>query len=643
MAGLLGKLNVKVDGDTAEFNRAMDKGASKAQATMQSIQRSVRRAGPIIGAALVTAAAGFTVALKKTIDQADEFSKLSQKIGISVQSLSAFKLAAELAGTNFETLTKSIGRFARNISDASNALSTPLRAFEALDIAFENSDGSLRKVEDTLLDVADKFSMMEDGTKKAALAAELFGRGGFELIPFLNQGRDGIAAVTAEAEKLGIVFNTKTARAAEEFNDNLTRMKAAAQGIFISISNDLLPTMVDLSDEIVNNQGKVTGLTKNTNTLTNSFITVISAAKLVKAGFIEIGNAVGDTAAVIGVLSGNGTTSGAFSGPLINAIRFRKELKSIVNKSNSDRGQALKEANDEIEQLWIKHWARQKETAEKGGDDVNAASKAGAIGRSKDFVAALKEGEALTTSLRNPLEVFADTTERLDSLLAQGAISQETFTRAQEKAKATYEKNTLSLTKQGSALKDLGTTFASGFEQAIVDGKKFSEVLKELEKDIIRIIVRKQILDPLLGALFGGGGGGGGGLFGTLFNANGNAFSNGNVTTFGKGGVFGGPTAFGMKNGGIGVAGEAGDEGILPLMRNSNGKLGVIASGGGGVQVNVYAPAGSKVRTDSSQDGGMEQLNIFIDEATAQNIRGGTKTFDALQATFGLDQQVISR
>jgi hypothetical protein len=67
-----------------------------------------------------------------------------------------------------------------------------------------------------------------------------------------------------------------------------------------------------------------------------------------------------------------------------------------------------------------------------------------------------------------------------------------------------------------AALKDLKTAFGDAFVDAIVEGKKFSDVLKELEKDIIRLIARRFVADQLgdavvglfgslLGGLFGGG------------------------------------------------------------------------------------------------------------------------------------------
>lgn len=67
------------------------------------------------------------------------------------------------------------------------------------------------------------------------------------------------------------------------------------------------------------------------------------------------------------------------------------------------------------------------------------------------------------------------------------------------------------------------------------------------------------------------------------------------IAKFAKGGIVGSPTMF---NTGIGLAGEAGPEAILPLSRGANGQLGVDANGMGNVSVNftINAIDGSSVR-----------------------------------------------
>jgi hypothetical protein len=82
-------------------------------------------------------------------------------------------------------------------------------------------------------------------------------------------------------------------------------------------------------------------------------------------------------------------------------------------------------------------------------------------------------------------------------------------------------------------------------------------------------------------------------------NRLGNAFSRGNVIPFANGGVISRPTFFPMAKG-IGLAGEDGEEGLLPLKRMSNNELGV-RSTGGGINIASGAIVISGVNKSSSQ------------------------------------------
>jgi hypothetical protein len=67
-------------------------------------------------------------------------------------------------------------------------------------------------------------------------------------------------------------------------------------------------------------------------------------------------------------------------------------------------------------------------------------------------------------------------------------------------------------------------------------------------------------------------------------SALGNVFNNGHIQAYAQGGIVSSPTLFPMANG-MGLMGEAGPEAILPLGRDSSGRLGV--RGGGGVTVQI--------------------------------------------------------
>ena len=94
------------------------------------------------------------------------------------------------------------------------------------------------------------------------------------------------------------------------------------------------------------------------------------------------------------------------------------------------------------------------------------------------------------------------------------------------------------------------------------------------------------------------------------------------------GGIVYRPTLFPMANG-MGLMGEAGPEGVLPLKRGRDGKLGVIANGGGvgNIVVNVDA-SGSSVQGDSaqSQEFGRALAAAIQSEMIKQKRPGGLLT-----------------
>jgi phage-related minor tail protein len=126
---------------------------------------------------------------------------------------------------------------------------------------------------------------------------------------------------------------------------------------------------------------------------------------------------------------------------------------------------------------------------------------------------------------------------------------------------------------------------ARAFTSATVAGRSFDDVLKGLALRISSLAVA-DAFKPLTAGLGGGlsslfaglfGGGGGTGL----------AAAMGAIKPFAAGGVIGTPSYFPMRGGGLGLAGEAGPEAIMPLARGPDGRLGVAISGGAPTTINV--------------------------------------------------------
>lgn len=110
---------------------------------------------------------------------------------------------------------------------------------------------------------------------------------------------------------------------------------------------------------------------------------------------------------------------------------------------------------------------------------------------------------------------------------------------------------------------------------------------------VVQQLTRIAINDIIASSISGGGATGIGNIISAIFSEKGNVFQSGNVKMFANGGILNTPTSFPLRDG-LGIAGEAGPEGILPLKRDSQGRLGVINTTGsnrtGPVTINISTP-----------------------------------------------------
>jgi len=125
----------------------------------------------------------------------------------------------------------------------------------------------------------------------------------------------------------------------------------------------------------------------------------------------------------------------------------------------------------------------------------------------------------------------------------------------------------------------MSRTLTNAFRSAVTDGKSLNSVLGDIVLSFSNLAL-KAALQPVSGLISG--------FIGNLFGATGPS-SLGTVQPFAKGGVIASPSYFPL-GGGTGLAGEAGPEAVMPLVRGSDGRLGV-AGGGNGVTVNFNVTA----------------------------------------------------
>src|SRR3990172_2818779 len=250
------EITLKISAEASKLNatlneaaRKIDKFAAETGGAFKNLEKSLlsfttRIAA--IAAPFVAVGAALGVMVQKTANAGDEILKMSQKVGVSVEKLSALQYAARASNVSNEELSVSLGHLAKNMVEADKGTGDAVDTFKALGLSVKDSSGKMKSTDTLLIELADKFSKMEDGAGKTAIAMTLFGRSGKELIPFLNAGWEGIKELTDEAEKMGIVFSKDSASAAEKFNDNITKIKEQLNALIYAVGNKLIPAFNQL-------------------------------------------------------------------------------------------------------------------------------------------------------------------------------------------------------------------------------------------------------------------------------------------------------------------------------------------------------------------------------------------------------------
>lgn len=249
----------------------------------------IQAAGRVLAGFGASITATFGMLLKSSADAGDQIHDLAERTGIATEMLSGYKLAADKSGTSIEGFAGGV-RFLANNMQAAQAKGGAQRAmFESLGVAAVDGAGKLRPLDQVLLDVAEQFRTMPDGAAKSVLAVDLFGRSGTELIPLLNLGRQGLEENYAAAERLGLVFSKEAADGADAFNDSLTELRGAVQGVGNELSKSLLPALQPIIDR-----------TKESIRWVRDFVATYPS---LSASIAELGIGLGVVAGVLGTVA----------------------------------------------------------------------------------------------------------------------------------------------------------------------------------------------------------------------------------------------------------------------------------------------------------------------------------------------------
>src|SRR5690606_2262604 len=126
----------------------------------------------------------------------------AKQTGLAVDQLRFLQYAAARADVPAESLTMAIGKLQRAMVEAKDPNSELSKTFRGLSISSTDAQGRLRGVTEILPELADAIKNAGSPAEQTALAMDIFGKSGAQLLPFLKEGSAGLVELQSKFREL---------------------------------------------------------------------------------------------------------------------------------------------------------------------------------------------------------------------------------------------------------------------------------------------------------------------------------------------------------------------------------------------------------------------------------------------------------
>ena len=269
---LLGTIAVSND----EANQNIEETTGKASTLGSKLKSGITTAakwGTAIVAGASAAATGLVSLATSAASTADRIDKMSQKIGISREAFQELDFICSQSGTSVDTLQQGIKTLTNQMSSAADGTASAKDMFDKLGVSIYDTNGNLKDQETMMWEAMSALQSMENQTEKAALANDLFGRSGTELMPLLNGEAGSIEEMREQAHELGLVLNDELVDSGVSLTDTIDQMKRSLSAVVTNLGGALMPLVENVCNFIIANLPTIQGIFES---MTPVLVTLLS-------------------------------------------------------------------------------------------------------------------------------------------------------------------------------------------------------------------------------------------------------------------------------------------------------------------------------------------------------------------------------
>ncbi len=245
---------ILVDNDKA--NDSISKTDKKASSLGETFLKGVGVAakwGAGIFAAATSGGAALLGMAKNAADSTDRIDKLSAKIGISKTAFQEWDYVLAQNGVEAEKLQVGVKTLTSQMDAVNDGNKAAIARFKELGLSVKDSEGKMKSQEQMLKETIVALANMENGTEKAKLATEFFGKAGQDMMPMLNGGAEAIEELTQRSHELGLVMSDESVTAGVVLGDTIADVEAAFGAVVTQIGIHLFPLIQTFLDWVLAN------------------------------------------------------------------------------------------------------------------------------------------------------------------------------------------------------------------------------------------------------------------------------------------------------------------------------------------------------------------------------------------------------
>lgn len=205
-------------------------------------------AGAGIAASISTVVSGLSEAVDLARSMGDSIDKSSRAMSISTDAYQEWGYILEINGASITDLNRGLMNL-RKLTQGGEVSKEATEAFEKLGISAQKADGSLKSTEE-ILDETLRALADYNGEDRDILAQAIFGRGGTKLNALFDGTSQDIDYLKKQAHDLGLVMSEDAVANAAAYNDAVTNMQKSIEAFKVSIAEQLLPLLTDITNRV---------------------------------------------------------------------------------------------------------------------------------------------------------------------------------------------------------------------------------------------------------------------------------------------------------------------------------------------------------------------------------------------------------